>query len=157
MRNAMPFLCPFTMPSKKLIAEVNCAKIPQHLVETKNSFGKLNVDEQEEQDSDTTPIVKKMPPIMSTCTLFALNEKVGLPEKRNWRKNLISQISVGLQFYSDLARRPDGVLVTSYIEFPYGSVLFCFLNIHRPSEVALAKNVFLDLGPDKMLKIFIVS
>ncbi|GIY31686.1 hypothetical protein CDAR_557091, partial [Caerostris darwini] len=54
----------FTMPSKKLIAKVNCAKIPQHLVETKNSFDKLIVDEQKEQDSDTTPIVKKMPPIM---------------------------------------------------------------------------------------------
>ncbi|GIY85385.1 hypothetical protein CEXT_5791, partial [Caerostris extrusa] len=49
---------------KKLIAKVNCAKNYQHLVETKNSFGKLIVDEQEEQDSDTTPIVKKMPPIM---------------------------------------------------------------------------------------------
>ncbi|GIX66972.1 hypothetical protein CDAR_576151, partial [Caerostris darwini] len=43
----------FTMPSKKLIAKVNCAKNPQHLVETKNSFDKLTVDESEEQDSDT--------------------------------------------------------------------------------------------------------
>ncbi|GIY26711.1 hypothetical protein CEXT_304701, partial [Caerostris extrusa] len=51
-------------PPKKFIAKVNCAKNPQHLVETKNSFGKLIVDEQEEQDSDTTPRVKKMPPIM---------------------------------------------------------------------------------------------
>ncbi|GIX74310.1 hypothetical protein CDAR_88751, partial [Caerostris darwini] len=42
----------------------NCAKNPQHLVETQNSFRKLIVDEQEEQDSDTTHIVKKMPPIM---------------------------------------------------------------------------------------------
>ncbi|GIY79454.1 hypothetical protein CDAR_11911 [Caerostris darwini] len=49
----------FTMPSKKLIAKVNCAKNSQHLVDTKNSFDKLIVDEQEEQDSDTTPIVKK--------------------------------------------------------------------------------------------------
>ncbi|GIY31920.1 hypothetical protein CDAR_78111, partial [Caerostris darwini] len=54
----------FTMPSKKLIAKVNCAKRPQHLVETKNSFDKLIVDEQEEQDSNSTPILKKMPPIM---------------------------------------------------------------------------------------------
>ncbi|GIY58393.1 hypothetical protein CDAR_316491 [Caerostris darwini] len=38
----------FTMASKKLIAKVNCAKNPQHLVETKNSFDKLNEDEQEE-------------------------------------------------------------------------------------------------------------
>ncbi|GIY44185.1 hypothetical protein CEXT_83241 [Caerostris extrusa] len=36
----------FTMPSKKHIAKVNCAKNPQHLVETKNSFDKLIVDEQ---------------------------------------------------------------------------------------------------------------
>ncbi|GIX88736.1 hypothetical protein CEXT_203741 [Caerostris extrusa] len=49
---------------KRLIAKVNCAKNTQHLVETKNSFDKLIVDEQEEQDSNSTPIVKKMPPIM---------------------------------------------------------------------------------------------
>ncbi|GIY36252.1 hypothetical protein CDAR_602181 [Caerostris darwini] len=54
----------FTMPSKKLLAKVNCAKNPQHLVETKNSFDKLIIDEQEEQDSNSTSIVKKMPPIM---------------------------------------------------------------------------------------------
>ncbi|GIX75228.1 hypothetical protein CEXT_40861 [Caerostris extrusa] len=45
----------FTMPSKKLIAKVNCAKNPQHLVETKHSFDKLIVDEQDEQDSNSTP------------------------------------------------------------------------------------------------------
>ncbi|GIX74316.1 hypothetical protein CDAR_88771 [Caerostris darwini] len=44
----------FTIPSKKLIAKVTYAKNPQHLVETKNSFDKLKVDEQEEHDSDTT-------------------------------------------------------------------------------------------------------
>ncbi|GIY66090.1 hypothetical protein CDAR_170321 [Caerostris darwini] len=54
----------FTIPAKKLIAKVTYAKNPQHLVETKNSFDKLKVDEQEEHDSDTTPVVKKMPPIM---------------------------------------------------------------------------------------------
>ncbi|GIY62838.1 hypothetical protein CDAR_89771 [Caerostris darwini] len=42
----------FTIPSKKLIAKVTYAKNPQHLVETKNSFDKLRVDEQEEHDSD---------------------------------------------------------------------------------------------------------
>ncbi|GIY31866.1 hypothetical protein CEXT_91201 [Caerostris extrusa] len=41
----------FYYAPKKLIAKVNCAKNPQHLVETKNSFDKLSVDEQEEQDS----------------------------------------------------------------------------------------------------------
>ncbi|GIY70850.1 hypothetical protein CDAR_616501 [Caerostris darwini] len=40
----------FTIPSKKLIAKVTYAKNPQHLVETKNSFDKLKIDEQEEHE-----------------------------------------------------------------------------------------------------------
>ncbi|GIY71089.1 hypothetical protein CEXT_346431 [Caerostris extrusa] len=56
----------FTMPSKKFIAKINYAKYPQQLVETKNSFHKLNVNEQEEHDSDTIPVVKKCHPLRSS-------------------------------------------------------------------------------------------
>ncbi|GIX79058.1 hypothetical protein CDAR_452001 [Caerostris darwini] len=72
----------FTIPFKKLIAEVTYAKNLQHLVETKNSFDKLKVDEQEEHDSDTTPVDKKMPPTMMLAAIKARSQAAKEPSSQ---------------------------------------------------------------------------